>query len=428
MTLRLDDLLRPEIGERQARELYDDVELPLLWVLADMEESGILVDREVFATISTELAARAEELEARVYKEAGREFNIGSTQQLGAVLFEDLGLPATKRTKTGYSTSAGALADLAPQYPIVEDVLEWRHVNKLKSTYVDALPELVNPDTGRIHTSWGQTSVVTGRLSSRDPNLQNIPVRSEVGGQIRRGFVAPEGRVLLAADYSQMELRILAALSGDPSLTEVFEKGGDVHAATGAFLFDKPADDVSSNERRIAKMVNFGVLYGMGAFGLSQRTGLPRADSQAFIDRYFSRYSSVKGYFESVVAKAADVGYVETILGRRRYFPELAHSARVDHAARRRAEREAINAPIQGSAADITKVAMIDLHKELAQGDRGSLLLQVHDELLLEVPVDALDEVGPLVRSVMCSAVDLAVDLEVDLSVGPSWAELERLD
>ncbi len=429
ITLRLAEILRPELAQRKAVKLYEEVEEPVLWVLIDMEEAGIAVDVPVFESISTELGERARELEEDIFREAGREFNIGSPQQLGAVLFDEMGLPPTKRTKTGYSTSAGALADLAPTAPIVQDVLEWRHVRKLKSTYVDALPELVHPETGRIHSSWGQTSVVTGRLSSRDPNLQNIPVRTEVGGQIRRAFVAPDDYVLLAADYSQMELRILAALSGDEALTKVFETGGDVHAATGAFLFDKAAEDVTSNERRIAKMVNFGVLYGMGAFGLAQRTGLPRSDAAAFIERYFSRYESVKGYFDQVIGQAAEQGYVETILGRRRYFPELLPGAKVDSAARRRAEREAINAPIQGSAADITKLAMIELHDTLAdRGSSGRLLLQVHDELLLEVPIDELDELAPLVRRDMCGAADLEVELEVDLSAGPKWAELEHLD
>ncbi len=426
MTLRLAESLEAQLDERGVRRLFGELEMPLVSVLADMEQAGILVDPGMLATISDELISRIADLEVEIFKEAGHEFNIGSPQQLGKVLFEELGLPATKRTKTGYSTAATALSDLAPGVPIVQDVLDWRHLKKLKGTYVDALPTLIHPETGRIHTSWGQASVVTGRLSSRDPNLQNIPVRTEVGGQIRRAFVADAGCVFLAADYSQIELRILATLSGDPGLREVFRVGGDVHAATAAFLFDKLPSAVSSNERRIAKMVNFGVLYGMSAFGLARRTGLSRAEASDFIDRYFGQYAAVRGYFDQVLADAAEKGYVETILGRRRYFPQLGAAARLDHAARQRAEREAINAPIQGSAADITKVAMIRLHRALAErGLTSRMLLQVHDELLLEVPERELPEVADLTAETMSHAVQLGVDLVVDLSVGPNWGELE---
>ena len=429
MTLRLAERLEPELEARRARQLFDTVEMPVAWVLADMEEAGIRVDPAVLAAISSDLAERAGELEARVHAAAGRPFNIASPKQLGELLFDELGLPATRRTKTGYGTSAGLLEDLRSEHPIVQDVLDWRHVQKLRGTYVDALPGMINPATGRIHTSWQQTSTVTGRLSSTDPNLQNIPVRTELGGQIRGAFVPRAGSVFLAADYSQMELRILASLSDDTSLRQVFEAGGDIHAATGGFLFDKDPSAVTSNERRIAKMVNFGVLYGMGAFGLSRRTGLSRGESADFIERYFDRYPGVRGYFDRVLTGAAEQGYVETILGRRRYFPQLQAGADSDHNTRQRAEREAINAPIQGSAADITKVAMIRLHAALRERGLGSrLLLQVHDELLLEVPQAELAELIPLTRSIMTGAVELPVPMVADLSVGPSWATLERVE
>ncbi len=426
VTLRLADRLMPRLRERGARELFDQLEMPVSWILAEMEQRGIRVDREVLASISSELAERAAELEARVFEAAGRPFNIGSPKQLSELLFEELELPPTRRTTTGYSTSAGALEDLRQAHPIIQDVLDWRHVQKLRGTYVDALPELIHPETGRIHTSWHQVSTVTGRLSSSDPNLQNIPVRSELGGQIRRAFVPEAGWHLLAADYSQMELRILAALSGDESLRQVFAEGGDIHAATGAFLFDQPPEAVDANQRRIAKMVNFGVLYGMGAFGLARRTGLPRTEAADFIERYFDRYPKVRGFFDDLIQGAAEHGYVETILGRRRYFPQLAEGSGADHNTRQRAEREAVNAPIQGSAADITKRAMIDLHAALREhGMQSRLLLQVHDELLLEVPKAELDRAAELTRETMQGAVELEVEMLVDLSVGPSWADLK---
>lgn len=426
MTLRLAEQLDPELDERDQRALFEDLEMPVSAVLTDMEEAGIRVDTGVLDVIRAELDKRADALSEEIYEIAGHSFNIGSPQQLGEVLFGELGLPATRKTQTGWSTSASALAGLELEYPIVASVLAWRHVSKLRGTYVDALPELINPETGRIHTSWHQTGAVTGRLSSSDPNLQNIPVRTELGGQIRRAFVADPGQVLLAADYSQVELRILAALSGDPTLREVFATGGDVHAATAAYLFDKEPADVNAEERRVAKTVNFGTVYGISAFGLASRIGMSRSEAQDFIDRYFERYGAVRAYFDRVLESAAETGYVETLFGRRRYFPELLEGARVDHQSRARAEREAINAPLQGSAADITKRAMIDLHRGLAErGLRARLLLQVHDELVLEAPEDELEEVARLTRDRMVGAAELdGVALEADVSTGPSWADL----
>lgn len=428
MTLRLADWAEPQLDERGARDLFDGLEMPLMWVLAAMEQVGIRVDPEVLALIARDLHVRAAELEAEVHRQVGHPFNLASPKQLSEVLFGQMGIPPTRKTDRGYSTDADALADLAPQYPIIQLIQEHRHLRKLLGTYVEALPLLINPRTLRIHSSWQQTGAVTGRLSSTEPNLQNIPVRSELGGQIRRAFVAEPGWRLLAADYSQMELRILAALSADPALRQVYAEGGDIHADTAAYLFQKEAAAVSSNERRLAKIVNFGIVYGMGAFGLARSTGWSRTEAAAFIDRYFTRYSGVRDYFDQVLADCAQRGYVSTLLGRRRYFPLLRDGAAVDGNTRARLEREAINAPIQGSAADITKRAMVDLHAALAAGGyRSRLLLQVHDELLLEVPEEELAAVAPLTASIMRGCVPLeGVPLEVDLAVGANWGEMGR--
>lgn len=429
LTLRLADWAAPRLEERGARELFDQLEMPLMWVLAEMERTGIRVDAEVLAEIARDLNARAADLEAQVFQVVGHRFNLASPKQLSEVLFGELGIPPTRKTDTGFSTNADALADLAADYPVIQTIQDHRHVRKLLGTYVEALPLMINNETMRIHTSWQQTGTVTGRLSSTEPNLQNIPVRSELGGQIRRAFVAEPGWRILAADYSQMELRILASLSGDAALTSVYAEGGDVHADTAAFLFQKDPAAVTANERRLAKIVNFGIVYGMGAFGLSRSTGWSRTESAAFIDRYFTRYAGVKAYFDRLLADCARTGYVSTLLGRRRYFPMLREGSGVDGNTRARLEREAINAPIQGSAADITKRAMIDLSAALKAGDyRARLLLQVHDELLLEAPPEEIDAVAALTRRVMTGCVPLAgVSLEVDVSVGPSWGELERV-
>jgi len=429
MTLRLADWAAPRLVERGARELFDALEMPLVWVLAEMERTGIRVDAEVLAEIARDLNTRAAILEDQVFAAVGHRFNLASPKQLSEVLFGELGIPPTRKTDTGFSTNADALADLAAQYPVIQTIQDHRHVKKLLGTYVEALPLLINHETLRIHTSWQQTGTVTGRLSSTDPNLQNIPVRSELGGQIRRAFVAEPGWKIVAADYSQMELRILAALSEDEALRRVYAEGGDIHADTAAYLFQKEAADVSANERRLAKIVNFGIVYGMGAFGLSRSTGWSRSESAAFIERYFTRYAGVKAYFDRVLADCARTGYVTTLLGRRRYFPMLREGSGVDGNTRSRLEREAINAPIQGSAADITKRAMIDLSTALkAGGHRSRLLLQVHDELLLEAPPDEVEAVAALTRRVMTGGVFLSgVPLAVDVAVGENWGDLQRL-
>lgn len=429
MTLRLADWAAPRLEERGARELFDELEMPLMWVLAEMERTGIRVDAEVLAEIARDLNARAAILEEQVFAAVGHRFNLASPKQLSEVLFGELGIPPTRKTDTGFSTNADALADLAAQYPVIQTIQDHRHVKKLLGTYVEALPLLINYETMRIHTSWQQTGTVTGRLSSTEPNLQNIPVRSELGGQIRRAFVAEPGWQILAADYSQMELRILAALSEDEALRRVYAEGGDIHADTAAYLFQKEPAEVSANERRLAKIVNFGIVYGMGAFGLSRSTGWSRSESAAFIERYFTRYAGVKAFFDRLLADCARTGYVSTLLGRRRYFPMLRDGSGVDGNTRSRLEREAINAPIQGSAADITKRAMIDLSAALkAGGHRSRLLLQVHDELLLEVPPDEVGAVAGLTRRIMTGCVPLAgVPLAVDVAVGANWGDLQRL-
>ena len=429
MTLRLAHWAAPHLEERGARELFEQLEMPLMWVLAEMERTGIRVDAEVLAEIARDLNARAAALEDQIFAGVGHRFNLASPKQLSEVLFGELGIPPTRKTDTGFSTNADALADLAAQYPIIQTIQDHRHVRKLLGTYVEALPLMINYETMRIHTSWQQTGTVTGRLSSTEPNLQNIPVRSELGGQIRRAFVAEQGWLILAADYSQMELRILAALSGDEALTAVYAEGGDVHADTAAYLFQKDPSAVTANERRLAKIVNFGIVYGMGAFGLSRSTGWSRSESAAFIDRYFTRYAGVKAYFDRQLADCAQTGYVSTLLGRRRYFPMLREGSGVDANTRARMEREALNAPIQGGAADITKRAMIDLSAALKVGGyRARLLLQVHDELLLEVPPDEIDAVAALTRAIMTGCVPLpGVSLAVDVAVGVNWGELVRV-
>jgi DNA polymerase-1 len=424
-TMRLYEVLRDDVSRRDGDGLFMTVEMPMVRVLADMERTGVLVDRDRLAAIDAELTARLAELEDEIYAITGSPFNIGSPQQLGQVLFEQLKIPRGKKTQSGYSTAADTLTGLEAEYPIVSLVLEWRHLSKLKGTYVDTLPNLINPTTGRVHTSFQQTAVVTGRISSTDPNLQNIPVRTEQGGQIRSAFVAPKGSVLVSADYSQMELRVLAHLSGDQTLAEIFAGGGDIHDATGAFLYGKAPEDVSAEDRRIAKVVNFGVLYGMGAFGLADRTGLSRAEAAEFIERYFKTYAQVRVFFDELLERAAETGYVETILGRRRYFPELRAGARVDRNAWQRARREAVNAPIQGSAADVMKVAMIRVHEDLrARALPARMLLQVHDELILEADESALEEVVSLTVHHMKTAVPMTVDLAVDVYTGSNWLDL----
>ena len=421
ITLRLADKLEPQLVETQQDKLFRELELPLVTVLTDMEWQGVRIDADFLQGLSTDMEARLAVLEKHIHELAGRPFNVGSPKQLGEVLFEHLKLPRGKKTKTGWSTDVEVLTDLAEEHDIAAQVLDYRSVAKLKSTYCDALPKLINPDTGRIHTSFNQAVTATGRLSSSDPNLQNIPIRSEEGRRIREAFVPAEGNVLLAADYSQVELRILAHMADEPALKESFARGEDIHTRTASEIFDVFLEMVTLDMRRQAKTINFGVLYGMSAFGLAKSLGIGRKEAQAYIDHYFSRYPRVLAFMETKKAEARDKMYVTTLLGRRCAVPEIASK---NGAIRGYAERNAINYPIQGSAADIIKVAMVRIHERLqAEKLQAKMVLQVHDELVFDVPVAEQATVEKLVRQEMEHAVDLDVPLLVDMGGGRNWRE-----
>ncbi|MDL2335537.1 MAG: DNA polymerase I [Chloroflexota bacterium] len=407
-------------------KLLREVELPLIPVLASMEAVGVAIDRAALAELSTTFSVEIARLEQEVYEAVGHEFTIGSPKQLEQVLFYELNLPRGRRTKTGFSTDATVLEDLRPAHPAIDKILDWRTYTKLRSTYVEALPLLLDPHTGRLHTTFHQAIASTGRLSSTDPNLQNIPIRSELGRKIRHAFVAggPDV-VLLAADYSQIELRIIAHVSGDTHLREAFERRADIHRETAARVLHKDAADVTKDERSMAKMVNFGLAYGMSDFGLSSRANIPRQEAQEFISSYFAAYSGISYYMMHIKDIAKEQGYVSTLFGRRRWIPEL--QAR-NGALRGAGERMAINMPIQGTAADIVKIAMIRLYDRLArEGSRARMLLQVHDELLLEVPRDEVASVAPIVREEMEGAVKLDVPLTVEMKSGTDWESLTPL-
>jgi len=431
MTHRLVRVLEPELRQKGHWELFTQMELPLVKVLLAMEMTGVALDVPFLQQMSETLARRLAELEEEIQQMVGYRFNVNSGQQLGHALFEVLRLPTRNipRTSTGrYSVAAGVLESLRGTHPVIERILEHRELAKLKSTYVDALPALVNPETGRVHTSYNQTGTVTGRISSSEPNLQNIPIRSPLGRQVRRAFIAPAGWVLLGADYSQIELRVLAHISGDPGLVEAFRRGEDIHATTAAAIFDIPLDQVTPDQRRFAKQVNFGLIYGMSTYRLARDAGLTQAEAENFVAQYFGRFPKVREYLETTIAQAKNKGYVETLSGRRRYFPVLQSTASEKEQARRRAEREAVNAPIQGSAADIIKQAMLGLHRALRErGLKARMIIQVHDELILEMPQEELETVAPLVRELMESAYPLRVPLKVDLKAGPNWGEMTPL-
>ncbi len=429
MTLRLVPGLKAALEEKQLRSLFTEVEMPLVPVLMDMETCGVALDVDFLKEMSRELHVRLGELEQRIYQHVGYAFNMNSSQQLGEALFTRLGLPTegVTRTKSGhYSTAAGVLDKLQGSHPIIDLILEHRELSKIKSTYVDALPLMVNRSTGRLHTSWNQTGTVTGRISSSDPNLQNIPIRTEIGRRVRQAFVAPPGHLLLGADYSQVELRILAHISGDENLLAAFRRGEDIHASTAASILGVPLSEVTPEMRRLAKAINFGLIYGMSDWGLAARTELSREEAADFISKYFAQFPSVGDYLEGVKRQAAEAGYVETLLGRKRYFPELQSDSRAHGSVKAAAQRMAINHPIQGTAADIIKIAMIRLHHELLEGHlRSRMILQVHDELVLEVPDDELNTVYELVRSVMEGAYKLKASLKVDIKTGRHWGEME---
>ena len=427
MTTRLVDGLTEELKERGLWSLFTDVEMPLVPVLTDMERAGVRLDVAVLHDMSAHLEERLHATEREIQDWVGYNFNVNSTQQLSDALFIKLALPTEglRKTKSGhYSTAASVLEGLRGHHEIIDLILEQRQLTKLKSTYVDSLPQLVNPATGRVHTSFNQTGAVTGRISSSNPNLQNIPIRTELGRAVRRAFVADEGWKLVAADYSQVELRVMAHIAQDPGLLGAFGRGEDIHAATAAAVLGVPLEEVTKDQRRIAKSVNFGLSYGQSAFGLAQQTGMSRDEATQFIKTYFEKYPGVREYIERTKLQAAEQGYVETLLGRRRYFPNL---DKMRGPERGRAEREAINMPIQGTAADIIKIAMIRLYKALRErGLRARMLLQVHDELVLEAPDDELESVVSLVREVMSGAFELAVPLKADVEVGQNWLEMEE--
>ncbi|MBN1151769.1 MAG: DNA polymerase I [Dehalococcoidia bacterium] len=415
--------LEHEMQQRDVLTLFRSVEMPLVPVLAEMENNGILVDTQKLWAMSRTLGEQLAALEIDIYNAVGHRFNINSPKQLGGVLFDELGLQAGRKTSSGHSTEASQLEFLRGAHPVIELVLQYRQLSKLKSTYVDTLPGLVNPGTGRIHTVFSQTTAATGRLSSSDPNLQNLPIRTELGRSIRAAVIAPRGWTLLSADYSQIDLRALAHLSGDKALTAAFLNDEDIHTTTASRVFGVSAQDVTPEMRRAAKVVNFGVIYGMSDYGLEQATEFNRAEAGLFIKSYFQQYPGVQRWLEETKAQARDKGYVSTLLGRRRYMPEIRSSNRQ---VREAAERMAINAPVQGTSADIIKVAMIRIHEEMQQKKfRSRMLLQIHDELLFESPDDELPALSKLVRRLMPGALKLSVPLKVDLKSGPNWAEMK---
>ncbi|MFH1775204.1 MAG: DNA polymerase I [Chloroflexota bacterium] len=423
MTGRLVELLTPQLQEQGLWELFTKVEMPLVPVLIHMEQSGVALDKGLLRQMSHQLGGQLINLEAEIYNEVGHRFNINSPQQLAAVLFEEIGLPSARKTKSGYSTASPVLEELRGVHPVIERILGYRQLAKIKSTYIDALSGLVSPKTGRVHTSFNQTRTATGRLSSSEPNLQNIPVRGELGKQVRQVFVAPAGSYLLAGDYSQIDLRALAHLSEDSSLLSAFDHDEDIHTATAATVFGVEPSAVTPAMRRVAKTVNFGVIYGMSDYGLERATELSRQEAAQFIGAYFEKYSGVKQYLEATKEQARKEGYVQTLKGRRRYIPEINSSNRQ---VREAAERMAINMPVQGTSADIIKVAMINLHRELGErGLKSRMLLQVHDELIFEVPEAEIKEMSRLVPEVMAGALKLSVPLKVDIKTGRNWGEME---
>ncbi|AEG14207.1 DNA polymerase I [Desulfofundulus kuznetsovii DSM 6115] len=423
---RLSELLAEKLRLAEMERLYYEVELPLVAVLADMEMTGVAVDKQYLEEMSRELEIKLAAIAEQIYQLAGEQFNINSTRQLGYILFEKLELPVIKKTKTSYSTDASVLEELAGAHPIVPLVLEYRQLMKLKSTYVDGLAALINPETGRLHTTFHQTVTATGRLSSSDPNLQNIPIRMEEGRKIRRVFIPRrEGNLILTADYSQIELRILAHMAGDPNLLEAFRQGQDIHTRTAAEVFGVAITEVTADMRGRAKAVNFGIVYGISDFGLARDINVSRQEARQYIENYFARYAGVKAFIERTIQQAREKGYVTTLLNRRRYLPDLFSANRN---VRMFGERTAINTPIQGSAADIIKLAMVRIHRELK--DRGlatRMILQVHDELIFDMPAGELPEVSELVRRHMENALVLDVPLVVDMKLGPNWYEVKKI-
>jgi len=422
ITLRLKNVLDKELREEGLWQLFSEVEIPLVPVLVAMERSGVALDVQLLSDMSNSLGKDMLRLEAEVYNCLGHRFNINSSQQLSGVLYEELKLPKPRKTKSGYTTEASSLEELKGTHPIVELILQYRQLAKLKSTYTDAFCALVNPKTGRLHTSFNQTGTTTGRLSSSEPNMQNLPVRTELGGKIRQAIIAKPGWQLLSADYSQIDLRVLAHISQDPELIATFMRDEDVHTATASRIFNVPEDKVTSEMRRVAKTVNFGVIYGMSGYGLEQATSFSREEAGEFISAYFEKYPGVRQHIEDTKKQAYECGYVQTVMGRRRYIPEIKSPNRQ---VREAAERMAINMPVQGTSADIIKIAMVNLHREMEkQGLRTRMTLQVHDELLFELPPEEMDRMKELVTEIMPQALELRVPLKIDIKTGKNWAEM----
>ena len=422
MVLRLEEAFRSEIEEHHLTRLLDEIEIPLIPVLVDMEATGILVDRAFLGEMSRGFNKELRGLEMDIYRAAGGEFNLGSTPQLRTVLFERLKLPVLKRTKTGPSTDVEVLEQLATMgHEVPRLMMEYRELSKLQSTYVDALPGYIRANTGRVHTTFNQTGAATGRLSSSDPNLQNIPVRTKRGGEIRRAFVAPPGRLLLTVDYSQVELRLLAHLSGDPAFVAAFQRGGDIHRQTAAVIFGVPENSVTGEMRARAKTINFATIYGQGALALSRQLGITLEEAKSFIKHYFERFAGVRAWLDRTIDEARQRGFVETLFGRRRYISELRDR---NFSIRAFGERTATNSPLQGSAADLIKIAMIRIHAALQQsGLDAKMLLQVHDELVLEVAADQNADAGALVKREMEGVAELRVPLVVTVGAGKNWLD-----
>ena len=435
ITLRLANLLLPELAKNDVLEkLYREIELPLIPILVDMELAGVTLDTDILEDLDQQLNVEIASVTTRIYEDAGHEFNIGSPKQLSGVLFDQLELPKTRKTSQGYSTDAQQMERLVDAHPIVNHILQWRELTKLRSTYVESLPAEVHESTGRIHTDYNQTVAATGRLSSESPNLQNIPVRTAQGRQIRAAFVArpwqdlsPDADVsFVSADYSQIELRVLAHLSEDDHLITAFRNGEDIHAATASGAYGVAIDDVQPEMRRVAKMMNFGVIYGLSAHGLSQRSGMERRDAQAFIDAYFGRFERVAQWIEETKESTKERGYAETLMGRRRYLPEI-NSRNFQR--RNAAERMAVNMPVQGTAADVMKRAMLDIDDALRQQElRSRMLLQVHDELIFEVPAEEVDQLAALLNELMPASLNLVVPLQIEVKTAPNWRDLEPLE
>ncbi len=424
VTLQLKNIFEPKLEETRTLDLFEKIEVPLVPVLASMEAEGVKLDIPTLNDYSIQLEKEILELEKEIHEQAGQKFNIASPKQMGEILFEKLNISENpKKTKTKqYSTAEDVLQKLLNKHPIIQNILDYRSLTKLKSTYVDTLPNMVNPRTGRIHTSYNQAVAATGRLSSDKPNLQNIPIRTERGREIRKAFIPRNDKyTLLSADYSQIELRIIAELSGDEGMIEAFHQGLDIHTATASKVYSVSLEEVTNDQRRNAKMVNFGIVYGISAFGLSERLNIPRSEAKHIIDQYFEKYPGIKTYMNKTILGARENGYVETIMGRRRYLRDINSANAV---VRGFAERNAINAPIQGSSADMIKIAMINIYNALTeQGFKSKMILQVHDELIFDVYKDELENLKPLVHELMRTAIPMKVPVLVEMNTGANWLE-----